>query len=182
MSHTFDPDSAQSLEDVERFRYLSRDELVGALDVESTATVADIGSGTGFYTREVAPYVGELYAVDMQDEMHENFAEQEIPSNVELVLSPAASLPFENEQLDGVFTTMTYHELRKTAVEEIGRVLRPGGSLVVADWAKGGEGVRGPSLSERKSVDEATATLEAIGFEVLCARSRPETFFVEAIR
>ena len=180
--HTFDPSSAQSLEGLDRFRYLSRDELVGALSVDAAATVADVGSGTGFYTREVAPYVGTLYAVDLQDEMHEAFSDREIPANVEQVLAPAASLPFADDHLDGLYSTMTFHEVSKKAPAEFARVVRPGGSLVVVDWSAAGEGARGPPTAERHSVATAVDRVEAAGFDVSVARERPETFFLEATR
>ena len=178
--HTFDPSSAHSLEGLDRFRYLSRDELVGALGLPETATVADVGSGTGFYTREVAPYVGTVYAVDLQDEMHDAFSDREIPPNVELVLAPAANLPFEDGQLDGLYSTMTFHEVSEAAPAELARVLRPDGSLVIVDWSAAGEGARGPPTTERHDVAEATDRLEAAGFDVTLARERPETFFLEA--
>ncbi|MBS3759978.1 MAG: class I SAM-dependent methyltransferase [Halodesulfurarchaeum sp.] len=180
MAHTFDPGSASSLEDLDRFRYLSRDELVASLDVQSDSTVADIGSGTGFYTREVAPFVGELYAVDLQDEMHDKFAEHQIPSNVELVLSPAASLPFDTGTIDAVFSTMTFHEVSAAAPAEFDRVLGPGGRLVIADWSRAGAGERGPPVGERTNADGAAKALEAVGFTIESTSERPETFMLEA--
>ena len=83
--------------------------------------------------------------------------------------------------MDGVISTMTYHELQTTTTEEISRVLRPGGSLVIADWSNEGEGVRGPPLSERTSASQAVSNLESAGFDVLRAQERPETFFIEAV-
>lgn len=180
MSHTFDPESAHALEGDDRFRYLSRDELVAALDGAQGGTVVDVGSGTGFYTREVAPFVEHLYAVDVQDEMHDHFAERAVPANVELVLAPASDLPFDDGAVDGLYSTMTYHEVEETAPAEFARVLRQGGSIVVADWSKRGAGERGPPLEERESASTASTDLEAVGFTVSRARERPETFFIEA--
>ncbi|MFB6086308.1 MAG: class I SAM-dependent methyltransferase [Halodesulfurarchaeum sp.] len=182
MSHTFDPTSAHALEGDDRFRFLSRDELITALDDARGGTVADIGSGTGFYTREVAPFVEHLYAVDVQEEMHEHFSGRGIPTNVEMVLTPARSLPFETDTLDGLYTTMTFHEIEKTAPAEFARVVRSGGSIVIADWSRNGTGERGPPLSERESASTAVAALEDDGFDITRAVERPETFFVEATR
>ena len=182
MAHTFDPENAESLEGTDRFRYLSRDELVGALDVPEDGRVADIGSGTGFYTREVAPYVGTLYAVDVQAAMHEQFEERSVPDAVEFVLAPAASLPFPDGHLEGLYSTMTFHEVSAEAPAEFARVLEGDGSLVVADWSAEGAGDRGPPLDERKTAAEAAEALSAAGFDVELARERPETFFIEARR
>ena len=180
--HTFDPESAASLEGPDRFRYLSREELVGGLAVGPDAVVADVGSGTGFYTREVAPFVGTLYGVDLQDEMHAAFRDREIPPNVELVRAPAASMPFAADYLDGLYSTMTFHEISGAAPAEFARVVRPGGSLVVADWSANGEGAHGPPTSERHSLDTATERFRDVGFEVTAARERTETFFLQATR
>lgn len=66
--HTFDADQADRLEDAaSRYCYLSREELLDALAPSPTDTVADIGSGTGFYTDDVAPHVEYVYAVDAQE-------------------------------------------------------------------------------------------------------------------
>jgi ubiquinone/menaquinone biosynthesis C-methylase UbiE len=180
--HTFDPESAQKLEGPDRFRYLSREELVGGLAVDSDAVVADVGSGTGFYTREVAPYVGTLYGVDLQAAMHAAFRDRTVPPNVELVRAPAAALPFTADHLDGLFSTMTFHEISAAAPAEFARVVRPGGSLVVADWSANGDGAHGPPTSERHSLDTAIERFQAVGFAVEQARERPETFFLEATR
>ena len=54
--HTFDAEKAGRLEDAgRRYQSVSREELVGALDLTGAETVADLGSGTGFYTDDVAP-------------------------------------------------------------------------------------------------------------------------------
>lgn len=180
--HRFHPADADSLEDTERYRFLSRDELVGSLALEPEDVVADIGSGTGFYTREVAPFVSRLYAVDMQSTMHGAFREHGVPENVTLVLGKADSLPFESKSLDRVYATMTFHEFDQDGTTELFRVLRSGGRLVLADWSASGSGERGPSLEVRADVRTASETVGRAGFEILDAWSRPETFRIVAER
>jgi len=80
--HTFDPAKADRLEDPSRYRFCSREELVGALDGE-TSHLVDLGSGTGFYTRELAPFVDRISAVDIQPAMHELFSKNGVPANVD---------------------------------------------------------------------------------------------------
>ncbi|UPV76384.1 class I SAM-dependent methyltransferase (plasmid) [Halorussus limi] len=110
--HTFDPASADKLEDESRYRYLSREELVVALalDADGSDAVADFGSGTGFYTDDVAPFAGEVRAVDVQEEMHERYREKGVPENVSLVTADVDDLPFGDDELDAAFSTMTFHE------------------------------------------------------------------------
>ena len=177
--HTFDPGRADKLEDVSRYRYLSREELVGAIGPEPTDSVADLGSGTGFYTDEVAPFAGDVRAVDLLSEMHELYREKGVPENVALVTADVADLPFADGELDAAFSTMTFHEFAsEAALAEVARVLRAGGRFVVADWTANGDGENGPPLDERYDRDAAVELLEGAGFEVVRADERPETLFV----
>lgn len=181
--HTFDPDAAGKLEDQVRYRYLSRDELVDALEPTPDADVVDLGSGTGFYTRDVAPHVGSIRAVDVQPEMHEHFRSLGVPENVTLVSAGIEDLPFDDSALDAAYATMTFHEFAgEDPLAEVARVLRPGARLVVVDWSSEGETDRGPPLEARYSPGEATAELRAAGFTVDRTRGRPGTFLVTATR
>ncbi|MFB6151631.1 MAG: class I SAM-dependent methyltransferase [Haloarculaceae archaeon] len=179
--HTFDPDGAERLEDVSRFRFCSRDELVGALDPDPDGVVADVGSGTGFYTDELAPFAGTVYAVDVQAAMHEYHRSKGVPSNVSLVAADVADLPFADGELDGAVTTMTFHEFASAStLAELRRAVSPGGRLVVADWSAAATGERGPPLDERYDGATAASMLADAGFSVERVQSRPDTFFVVA--
>ncbi|AGB16110.1 methylase involved in ubiquinone/menaquinone biosynthesis [Halovivax ruber XH-70] len=181
--HTFPVDRADGLRDPGRYRYCSREELLSALPTGTDATVADLGSGTGFYTDDVAPFVGTLYAVDVQQEMHEKYREQGVPENVDLVTAGVDSLPFADDELDGAFSTMTHHEYAsEEAFAELARVVRPDGRLVTVDWDADGEGADGPPTDERFSADTAADQLRTAGFSIEAVRERPETFFLVASR
>ena len=187
--HTYDPDRAPNLEDASRYRYCSAEELLALFD--QGGVVADLGSGTGFYTDDVAPYVETCYAVDVQREMHEFYREKGVPGSVELVEAAVDDLPFPDAHLDGAFSTMTYHEFgaeprsagERTASEsgdealaELRRVLAPDARVGIADWTAEGEGREGPPLDERFALEDCTAAFEAAGFDVEFASERRETF------
>ena len=181
--HTFDSDRADKLEGEGRFRYLSAEELRWALDLTGTDTVADLGSGTGFFTDVVAPDSGTTYAVDLQSAMHDYYRDKGVPENVELVTSDVADMPFDDDALDAAFATMTYHEFAsEAALAEVARVLAPGGRLVVVDWAASGEGANGPPLDERYGLEDAVEALQHAGFAVEFDAQRSETFFLTATR
>ena len=181
--HTFDPEKADRLDDESRYRFLSRDELVAALGVDADATAIDLGSGTGFYTDDVAPHVGTVHAVDVQPEMHDHYREHGVPENVELVVAEAGDVPLPDGCADAVFSTMTYHEFASPeSAAESARLLQPGGRVVHADWSAAADGVDGPSVEERYAAADAVEALEDAGFEVLRAEERPETFLVVAER
>lgn len=178
--HTFDAAGADRLEDAaSRYRYLSRDELLYALDPASTDVVADIGSGTGFYTDDVAPHVGAVYAIDVQEAMHGYYRDKGVPSNVELVTAGAGDLPFEDDVLDAVVSTMTFHEFADDeALAELARVTSPTARVVLADWTATGDGDDGPPLDERFSATDAETLLSTHGFDVLSVAERHETFLL----
>ncbi|MFB6094629.1 MAG: class I SAM-dependent methyltransferase [Halanaeroarchaeum sp.] len=180
--HVIDPESASKLQDVSRYRYLSRDELLASLDPDPEATVIDLGSGTGFYTRDVAPWVGFVYAVDLQPAMHEAFAENGVPENVELVTAGVSDLPLDDDAVDAAVSTMTFHEfVGEAALSELRRVMAPGARLVVVDWSADGRGERGPPLDGRYGPGGASDRLEAAGFEAERVEGRLETFVVTAV-
>ncbi|AGB37458.1 class I SAM-dependent methyltransferase [Natronococcus occultus] len=188
--HTFPMERADALDDPSRYRFCSREELLEMLAPTAEDVVADLGSGTGFYTDDVAPFAGTVYAVDVQSAMHDRYREAGAPENVEFVTSEVSALPFADDELDGAFSTMTHHEYASPpdaatpgdAIAELARVLRPNGRLVTVDWSADGNGEDGPDLAERYSLEDAVAQLEAGGFTVESARDRPETFALVAVR
>jgi ubiquinone/menaquinone biosynthesis C-methylase UbiE len=181
--HTYDPDRADQLEDQSRYAYLSVDELLALFGPSPGDEIADLGSGTGFYTDEVAPYAGQVHAVDVQAEMHEKYREKGLPANVTPVTAEVSDLPFPDGALDGAFSTMTYHEFATADVlAELARVLAPGARFGIGDWTAAGDGDRGPPVTERFDAGEAREALSAAGFDVLRAEDRRETFVVSAAR
>jgi ubiquinone/menaquinone biosynthesis C-methylase UbiE len=181
--HTFSIDRAPDLEKPDRYRFGSREELLGALAPGADDVVADVGSGTGFYTDEVAPHVGRMYAVDVQSEMHDRYREKGVPDNVEFVTAEASSLPFDDDELDAAVSTMTYHEFATDAsLAELARVIRPGGRVVTLDWSRTGSGTDGPPVDERFALADAAESFEAAGFRTIDATSRVETFLHTAVR
>lgn len=180
--HTFDVSQADRLEDAgRRYRFLSAEELLWALSLSPDEVVADFGSGTGFFTDDVAAYASSVHAVDLQEEMHDYYREKGIPENVALVTSDVSDLPFGDSAIDAAFSTMTYHEFASDAsLAEIRRVLAPDGRLVVVDWAATGTGAYGPPLDERYGATEATTALRDAGFAIDHETVRPETFLLIA--
>ena len=180
--HTFDASRADRLEDAgQRYRFLSAEELLWALSLSPADTVADLGSGTGFFTDDVAPRAGEVYAVDVQAAMHEYYREKGVPENVTLVTGDVSDLPFDDGSVDAAFSTMTYHEFASDdALAEISRVLAPGGRLAIVDWGATGSGDHGPPVDERYGADEATVALRDAGFSIEHEAVRPETFLLIA--
>ena len=108
-------------------------------------TVMDLGCGSGAYTPFVARVVGEqgkVYAVDIQAAMLKQLerklarAENKDIKNIELKQASAHDLPFEDGALDLAYMVTVLPEVpdRSRALQEIKRVLKPGGILAVTEW------------------------------------------------
>jgi ubiquinone/menaquinone biosynthesis C-methylase UbiE len=180
--HTFDAAEADRLAGPERFRFCSREELLEP-SFDGDATILDLGSGIGFYTDEIAPFVGRVHAVDIQPEMHDRYRERGVADTVSLETAAARALPFRDGSLDGAVSVMTFHEsTTDTAMAELFRVLEPGAPVVVVDWSREGRGAAGPPRGERFDASEARSFFEGAGFDVELARERPETFRIVAVR
>jgi SAM-dependent methyltransferase len=181
--HTFDPGNVDRLKGVDRFRFCSREELLEPLPQGPGAEVLDVGSGVGFYTDELAPFVGRLHALDLQPEMHGHYRGRGVPDNVAPVTAAADYLPFGEGVLDGAVSTMTFHEsTTDAAMADLARVLAPDAPAVVVDWSREGRGEAGPPLGERFDAARARDFFADAGFDVRFARERSETFRLVARR
>jgi len=177
--HTFDPARADQLEDPTRYAYVSVDELLALFEPGADDVVADLGSGTGFYTDDVAAAAGTVYAVDVQPEMHDIYREKGLPGNVTPVTADVESLPID-EPLDAVVSTMTFHEFATpAAMDAIVDVLASDGRVALADWSRNGAGDAGPPLAERYAAEDAVELCEDAGITVARAEDRRETFVLE---
>lgn len=180
--HTFPIERADKLDDPARFRFCSREELLELLDPSATDSILDLGSGTGFFSAEVAPFIGQLYAIDVQPAMHYRHRENGVPSNTHLVTAAISALPLEDNSLNGAFSIMTHHEYATAeSMAEIERVIRPGGRFVLIDWSRTGDGNDGPPVEERYSPKTIVDQLQNAGFDITTVRERPETVAVCAI-
>lgn len=98
--------------------------------------VADIGGGTGYLSAALAPLVQRVYLVDASPAMLE-VAKNNLAgfANIEYHLADGLHIPFPDESLDAVFANMYLHHTPDpfAAIQEMVRVLRPAGRLVITD-------------------------------------------------
>lgn len=133
----------EQLDNPERDRYQKPAQVVEALVVKPGMNVADLGSGSGYFTRrfvEAVTETGKVYAVDVEPEMlsyvRESIMHMHIPYSAEFILARPESpkLPFES--LDLVFVCNTYHHLEDRAKYFMGvkSALRAGGRIAIVDF------------------------------------------------
>jgi SAM-dependent methyltransferase len=120
---------------------ITRKRLLAALEPEPGERILEIGPGTGYYTLDVARAVapgGRVDILDVQQEMLDHTlgrAAEEGVDNLRAQRSDARELPYGDKGFDAAFLVTVLGEVpdQDAALRELGRVLRPGGRLVVGE-------------------------------------------------
>ena len=116
--------------------------VVDALAPRNHERILDIGCGTGLLTSRIAAGIvsGEVVGIDASEPMLA-VARRKRPSPlIRYQLAAAEALPFPDGYFDAAVSSLFFHhvtgDLKLCAAREAARVIRPGGRLVVADFAK----------------------------------------------
>src|SRR5918992_3632789 len=144
--------------------------LMSALQIRRGATVADIGSGTGYFTWRLAEEVGpqgKVYAVDVQQSMLDRTkvaVDQRKLANVEYVLATERSPRLPDRSVDLVFIAYAYHEFGdpESMMAGIRRALKPGGRVVIIEYAKESK-IAPASPLHKMSFEEIRREIEPMG-------------------
>ena len=135
------------------------------LDLKAGEVAADIGAGSGYYTRRMAQAVGKtgrVYAVDIQPEMLQiltNKLTAEGITNVITALGTEQDPKLPPAQIDVALMVDVYHEFSYPfeMVEAMCRALKPGGRLVFVEYR--GESKQVP-IKEHHKMTEAQVRKE----------------------
>jgi ubiquinone/menaquinone biosynthesis C-methylase UbiE len=111
-----------------------RDEAIERLDIESGDRVLDVGCGTGFATEGLLKYTGEVVGLDQSVHQLEQ-AWQKLGKHdpVAFHLGDAERLPYATDAFDVGWSSgsIEYWPNPVSALEELRRVVRPGGKVLV---------------------------------------------------
>ena len=159
--------------------YAARQRVLQICHIKPGMTVADIGAGTGFYSRLFAAAVGPqgwVYAVEISPRFLEHInrqAEQDQVRNLTSVLCQQRSVNLPPNSIDLAFVCDTYHhfEYPQLTLASILRALKPGGTLVVIDFE------RIPGTSREFIMGHVRAGKEVFQQEIVSAGFR----FVEEV-
>jgi ubiquinone/menaquinone biosynthesis C-methylase UbiE len=120
---------------------ITRDRLRATLRPDTGERILEIGPGTGYYTLDLARWVGEAGSIDifdiqqeMLDHTMQRAGEQGL-INLTPIRGDAQHLPYDDESVDAVVLTTVLGEIpdQERALAEVARVLRPGGRLIVGE-------------------------------------------------
>jgi ubiquinone/menaquinone biosynthesis C-methylase UbiE len=165
---------------VEKFEVESREifaqrkQIVSACPLKPEMTVADIGAGTGLFTRLFAKEVGpkgKVYAVDISPKFiaHiEKTCKKAAIKNVAGIVCTADSIKLPPTSIDLAFICDTYHhfEFPFKTMTSIHEALRPGGQVIVIDFHR----IEGKSREwvlnhVRAGQNVVTKEIESAGFK-----------------
>lgn len=140
IAHVMGYQGAAWLERENREKEERTDILIQSLNLKPGMTVADIGAGTGYFSRKTATRVGKsgmVYAVDVQPEMvgKLKFAAKS-HANIKPVLSTETDVMLPANSLDLAIMVDVYHELAYPyeVMQSVLKALKPNGQLVLVEY------------------------------------------------
>jgi precorrin-6B methylase 2 len=164
------------LEREEREKEERGDLLLRELGLRPGMNVADVGAGTGYYARRMAPLIGPsgvVYAVDVQPEMIQmlNTLTKKVGiNNIKPVLSSVSDVKLAPETIDLAIMVDVYHELEYPfeVMETIVRALKPGGRVVFVEYRAEDRNV---PIKEAHKMSEAQIKKEAAAHALVYERT-----------
>lgn len=163
---------ASWLERPERASEDRPDIVIDAMNLSNGNVVAEIGAGTGFFTRRLAVAVapdGVVWANDIQPEMLElmrEYLERDGISNVTQVLGEEDDPKLPADKFDWILMVDVYHEFQQPApmLEKIRSALKPDGRVALVEYRAEGESAAHIMPSHRMSKEQVLSEWRPAGF------------------
>ena len=165
------------------------DVVVDLVPADPAARWVEIACGPGLIARAMAPRVGSVLGVDLTPAMVEKARSEAAAAgveNVDFALGDATALDIPDDAVDGAITRFSVHHIPAPVrvLEEMRRVVRPGGWVVVSDfvtdddgeaaaWQEGIERLRDPSHWALLTPSRIAALGERIGLDPDLEREVP---------
>ena len=151
-----------------------REMFANDLELQAGDRVLDVGCGTGqlamIFAERVAP-TGSVAGIDAAPEMIKRATsrarKQQLPIAFQVAF--AQRLPFPNGSFHAVASTLVLHHVaeddRQAAVQEMHRVLKPGGRLLIAEFERG----HGPHKLPRRLLPAAPDHMAEKAYQLVSA-------------
>jgi ubiquinone/menaquinone biosynthesis C-methylase UbiE len=135
---------------------ITRERLIDVLEPGPKERLLEVGPGTGYYALTIAERLdgGRLEVYDLQKEMVDHvmrLAGERGLKNVTGWTGDAQEMLFEDNRFDGAYLILVLGEIpdQDLALKELVRVVKPGGRVVVGEFALDPHYVTFGSLRER---------------------------------
>jgi ubiquinone/menaquinone biosynthesis C-methylase UbiE len=103
-------------------------------------SILDVGCGTGAFLDFYQRYDCNLFGIDTSPAMLE-IAKKRLDGEAELYLGSAAEMPYPDDSFDLIVSMLVLHEMdhtvRLAVLEEMKRVLKPDGRILLIDFNPG---------------------------------------------
>jgi ubiquinone/menaquinone biosynthesis C-methylase UbiE len=161
------------LEDPGRDAFQRPHEVMAALDLKPGETIADIGSGSGYFALRLAAHVGDrgrVFAVDIDPEMIRYLNRRVRDAgvrNVQTILAEPDDPLLPDGSIDRFLVVDTWHHIEKQVayLALMKKMLKPGGQVVMIDFQKKELPV-GPPVAMKIARDDLVRQMEANGFDL----------------
>jgi arsenite methyltransferase len=191
---------AKVLEDPGRDAWQKPHEVIEALEIKPDEVIADIGAGSGYFSRRFARHAGKVYAVDIDAKLLE-IAAKDAPPNLATVEALPDDPKLPAETIDTVFFCDVLHHIgvaghgpdaiqtsqsrtaRMAYYAKLRKALKPGGRIVIVEFFPQALPV-GPGPAMKLAEKQVVEELEEAGFRVAKRHEAllPYQWFVEFTR
>jgi ubiquinone/menaquinone biosynthesis C-methylase UbiE len=161
-------------DDPGRAAWQKPEELVAALGLRPGQCVADLGAGTGYFSRLLSAAVGPtgtVLAVDPEPNLVAHLrqrAEREGSANVVPVLASLDNPRLPAGLVDVVLIVDTVHHIddRVAYFRRLRQALRPPGRIAIVDWQKRELPV-GPEMDHKLAREQVVREMETAGYRLV---------------
>ena len=149
--------------------------ILAQIGLEPGDTLADIGSGDGYFSIPAARMVGQsgkIYALDVSAEAISELkaaASAAGLNNIQTAVGEAEKTLLCKGCADVVLMANVLHDFNNplAALKNALLMLKPGGKLADLDWKKDKDQIHGPPFAKRFDQEKATSLLTQAGFKVI---------------
>ena len=162
---------AQIFDDPKRDAWQKPHEVIQALALKPDAVIADIGSGTGYFSARFANMVpkGRVYGVDTEPDMVKYLAERAKREGLKNItaVTGAPGDPRLPEKVDLIIMVDVYHHVgdRDRYFRRLRDSLKPGGRVAIIDFRV--DSADGPPKSARIAPDRVKTEMKGAGYALV---------------
>ena len=159
---------ARVFDDPARDHWQKPHQVIQALNLAPSAVVADIGSGTGYFSIRMAHFVpkGRVFGVDIEPDMVKYLADRAKRDGLANITAVAGQPddPRLPAKADLLLMVDVYHHVadRSRYFSKLRNSLKPGGRVAIIDFKM--DSPMGPPVSERITADRVKSELRAAGY------------------
>ncbi len=174
---------AQEFDDSKRDAWQKPHEVILSLALKPDAVIADIGSGTGYFSVRFAHMVpeGRVYGVDTEPDMVKYLAERTKREGLKNLIAVTGTPgdPRLPEKVDLIIMVDTFHHIenRDRYFRRLHDSLKPGGRIAIIDFRM--DSPKGPPKSARLTPEDVQAELNGAGYALVQEHTfLPDQYFL----